>query len=420
MSDYKKKRQNLIRAPRSSPHSEHESYDSIRFSSQSSEAKGRKKKKRGRSATPIIVLVSVVLAAITAYAVTVTLHPVGVVEYFSGLYASVGSGSGYDINVSGSKPSYTVGAGSLYYTVSDNSVNCYNNGGKVVFERAHSYTDPVIKVSDTRYLLYAQGEKEISVNTLSKTLYTHNFESGIICAAISDSGGYAVATKSGGYDSSVAVFDKNNKKIYEWFSADETVNAIALSSNGKTLAVSTLKVENGKYVSGIYVLRFDSANPIMKRSYTDSVVYQLYAVSNSSVCAVFSDTVEFLNYKKDSVTTHQSEYSVNMVKQVGDRIIVLRTVAANRDDSLFEVYRSDGKKTSSFNVNKYITDFSYKSGKIYVLGLSELAKYDLKGNLLAAAGSSYDALFIEAISDNNVACIRNSVIEKCTLTKTGD
>ncbi len=416
MADYKKKRKKLIKGNRRKVQKS-QGYEAIRFGDEERTVK-KKSVGRKRSATPLLAVAAMCVIVALAYFIITTLHPVGVIEYFKSTHVAIGSGEGYDVDIEGGKPSYTLSTGDKYYIVTASSVNCYNINGKTIFERAHSFTRPVVKYAETRYLLYGQGENELSVNTFTENLYNHNFSNPIICAALSDSGGFAVATKAEGYDSSVVVYDKNNNKQFEWFSSNETINSLALSPNGKTLAVSTLKVENGKFSSSVYILKFNSANAVMKRTYIDDAVYQLIAVSNNTFCAVFSDNIEFLNFKKDTAVSNKSDYTVSGIKFLGGRIVALRTVAANQDQSILEVYKTNGELVSSFYVNSYITDFSYKSGKLYLLGLSEIYKYDTKGELIATAEASYDALFIEVVSKNSVVCIRSSTIDKYTLTNT--
>lgn len=368
----------------------------------------------------IIIPVILVVAILISYFVIVSQHPVGIVEYFGSVFASGGSGSGYDVGIFGGKPKYTLSDNGKYFVVTDTSVNCYNSNGKIIFERNHAYADPVIKTSETRYLLYGQGETVVTVSSFTDNLYVNNIDKSIITAAISDSCCYAVATKSDGYDSAVHVYSKTNKKIYEWYSSGETVNALALSKNGKTLAVSTVSVENGKYISNIYFLKFDSADAIMKCSYDDEIVYGLYEAGHDKFCAVFSNNVEFIDYKKNNVKTNKSDYSINVIKELDNKFIVLRSVAANQDQSIIELYKKSGELISSFTVNNYITDFSLKSDNLYLLGISKAYKYDFEGLLCSEADVNYDVQYIEAVSSDAVACIRNSVIEKIILIKTGD
>ena len=81
-------------------------------------------------------------------------------------------------------------------------------------------------------------------------------EEKIITAAIADNGNYAVATYSNSYASAVTVFSKRNKQIYEWYSAEDTVNNIALSSTGKKLAVSSFNSSSGLFKSKVNVINY--------------------------------------------------------------------------------------------------------------------------------------------------------------------
>ena len=375
----------------------------------------KRKKRRRLGIESYIVIALFVAVLLVVYAVFISAHPIGLIEYTKSMYSLSGNGDGYDMDISGGKPSFTISNDKNFFLVTYSAVKGYNYNGKTVSELNHTFTNPVISCSETRYMLYGQGETDVSVYSFKEKLFSRHFEKGIVTTAISDSGVYAVATKADGYDSVVSVFDKNNELLYEWYSSSEIVNALSLSDNGKILAVATLSVKDGRFNSSVYILRFDSADPIMKTNYNDKTVFSLSAVSGSTFCAVFSDKIDFINYKKGTTIAHESEYAVSIVKKFGNKTIVLRTVAANQDESLLEIYKSNGELQTSFSVNKCVTDFSYKSGKIYLLGLAEIEKYNMTGELLARADTGYDSLFIEVSSDNKVICVRNSVIDKINL-----
>ena len=422
MAEKKKRRPSLsLRAQRkvrkmsTAPDLDEEGYEEKeRFASDKSKHSGR------FGILKFLIPVMLIVTLLISYFIIVANHPVGIVEYFGSKFASSGSGSGYDLSIFGGKPKYTLSDSGKYYVVTETSVNCYNEGGKVIFEKSHAYTQPIIKVAETRYLLYGQGETVITVSSLTDNLYVNNLEKSIITAAISDSGCYAVAAKADGYDSAVYVYNKGNKKIYEWYSSGETVNALALSKDGKTLAVATFSVKDGNFSSNIYFLNFDSADAIIKSGYGDDIVYGLYESGAGSFCAVFSRDIEFIDYKKNTVKTNESDYSVTALKNINNKFIVLRNVAANQDQSIIEIYKDNGELVSSFSVNNYITDFSFRSDNLYLLGISKVYKYDMLGSLCAEADVNYDALYVEAVSSDSIACVRNSVIEKINLTKTGD
>ena len=379
----------------------------------------RRARKRGIITRQLYLLGGLVLfVLLVAYIILAVLHPVGVIEYIKAAYYSIGSGNGYDIELDEGKPLYTIGDDSRYYVVSSNSVDCFNKNGKTIFKKSHSFSKPVVKHAETRYLLYGQGESILYIGDFAKTLHTKNLSYGIITADISDSGVYAVASKSDGYSSSVIVYNKNHEKIFEWFSSDKVINTIKLSKNGKLLAISTLEVVDGKYQSEFSVLNFKSADPIYSRSYTDDVVYQIYSTDTNVFCTVLSDNIEFINHKKGTVSSYKSDYSVNIVKHTVNKIIAVRSVAANQDESTVEVYKKNGELLHTFKVDNYISDFSFKSNRIFLLGLHDIYKYSIEGELLATSLADYDLLYLEAISSNNVALIKNSSITKFSLSQT--
>lgn len=380
--------------------------------------RNNQRKKHRKSISFYFFVFSLCFVLFVSYLVVVMFHPVGLVEYVKSEIASLGYGKGYNIQLNDGKPIYSISNDNKYLIVSPSSVNGYNRNGKILFEKKHSLSEPVVKLSETRYLLYGQGERTLSVNTFSKSLYTLNFQSGIITASVSDSGAFAVATKADGYSSDVSVFNKNNEKIYEWLSPDETVNSLALSSNGNSLAISTIKVVNGKFVSNFYVFRFDSANAVFKRTYEDDVIYQIYPTANTTFCIVLEDNIEFINYKKESVLSNKTEYSVSVIKQCDNKIVAVRTIAANQEESVIEIYNLSGKLKNSFKVECNVIDFSYNANKIYLLDSQQITKYNSSGKTVASAKAEYDTLFIEYISSNSVACIQNSSIDKTDLNQT--
>lgn len=352
---------------------------------------------------------------LVTYIILSVLHPIGVVEYLKSAYYSIGSGKGYDIELDEGNPLYTVGDDSRYYVVSVNSVDCFNKSGKTIFKRSHSFSKPVLKHSETRYILYGQGETILYVGNFNENIHTQNLSHGIIAADISDSGVYAVASKSDGYSSSVVVYNKKHEKIFEWFSSDKIINSVKLSKNGKFLALSTLKVVNGKYQSDFCILNFKSADPIYTRSYNEDIVYQIHATDTNVFCTVLSDNIEFINHKKSTISSFKTDYSVNIVKYTNGKIIAVRNVAANQDESTIEIYNKNGELLHSFKIADSIKDITYKSNRLFALGTHNIYKYSTEGELLASTIADYDLLYIEAISSDNLALIKNSSITKLSL-----
>ncbi|MBR6572433.1 MAG: hypothetical protein IKK77_01765 [Clostridia bacterium] len=370
--------------------------------------KGKKLEKIKKNAFSVIVII--VLLCI--YLIVCTLHPVGLVEYLTHCYARIGSGRGYEISITGGETLNTVQKSNYYYVLSENNLEAYNNGGRNIFSVQHGFSRPVLKTGDTRFLVYSQGEKVLKVHTFNGLRHTYNLDNSILTANISKSGAIAIATKTEGYESKVTVYNKNDKKLYEWFSTDETVTSVCLNDSGKRLAVATVKVSGGAFVSKIYILKFNSANPVKTFEFNGEIIYNLNNSGGNNIYAVFEKRIEFINVLSGKKKENSSDYSLNIAKRIGNHVITVNTLDANKSESNIFVYTLGGSLVANFEVNGTISDVSMKNRRLHLLTDSGVVITDMSGKLLSKAQCSFDVKNIIALSDKSVVGISNNLIDK--------
>ncbi len=365
-----------------------------------------------------LITISLILIFVCIYLIISVLHPVGMIEYLSNCYAKLGSGKGYTVTLTGGETLNTINESNYYYVLSENTVEAYNNGGKNIFTVQHGMSKPVLKTGDTRFLVYSQGEKSLKVHTFNGLHHTFNFDNSILNADISKSGSVAVATKTEGYESKVTVYNKNNKKIYEWFSTDETVTSVCLNDRGKRLAVATVKVVNGAFVSKIYILKFNSAEPVSTFEYTGEIIYSLNSSTGNLAYAVFDKNIEFINMLSGKKKAQTTEYSINIAKNLGNRIVTVNALDANKSEAEVYLYDLTGKLKTSFKINGIVSDISVKNQRFHVLTDSGVVITDKTGRILSETKCSFDVKNIIALSDSAVAGISNNSINKYLYVKT--
>ncbi len=359
-----------------------------------------------------VISASVIITLLCIYLIVCVLHPVGLVEYLTNCYARIGSGKGYEVSISGGETLNSVQKSNYYYILSENNVEAYNNSGRNIFTVQHGFSKPVLKTGDTRYLVYSQGEKVLKVHTFNGLHHTYNLDNSILTANISKSGAVAIATKTEGYESKVTVYNKNNKKLYEWFSTDETVTSVCLNDSGKRLAVATVKVTGGAFVSKVYILKFNSANPLRTFEYNGEIIYSLNNSGGNGVFALFEKRIEFINTLSGKKKENSSDYSLNIAKKIGSNIITVNTLDANKSESNVFVYSLTGGLKANFKVNGTISDVSMKSGRLHLLTDSGIIIADKSGKILSKAQCSFDVKNIIALSDKSVVGISNNLVDK--------
>lgn len=167
-------------------------------------------------------------------------------------------GNGFPVEVNGSAAkNMTAVRDTLAYLTDTSLVILNDNGGQVV-NRSHNFAEPAMKVSGNYVLVSEIGGKRVRLERRSGTVLEHTHFDAVVTAAVSENGRFAVVSgESKSYLSQVSVYTDHDKNIYNWYSADQVVVDLALSPDGKKMAVLGLSSEGGDICSSLMVFRLD-------------------------------------------------------------------------------------------------------------------------------------------------------------------
>lgn len=342
--------------------------------------------------------------------------PAGLFQTVSNITAVIGTGS-YPIAVSGSQTLSVVPMGNYYLHLTDTHFSAYSSAGKILFSEAHGYEKPVLLTSKGKSLLYNQGGKQFSVYTLNGVQYDSETKNEIICGAISDSGNFAIATYSESYASQVTVYNKRYKQIYEWYSAEDTINNVAISSSGRKIAVSTFNSSSGVFNSKINVINFKSATPEHTVTYENKIIYGLKSCNKSNFSVIKSngvDTVKWSNYKSENYT---DDYTISFFRNNSSVNIGVFSRERDKTDNKIVIFTKRGKVKNSVNYNGAINDIQVRGSNIYCINDSSVNVLDFDGNVKFSAEYGFGGKGISVISANVVAVITNNEILRIKLSE---
>ncbi len=371
--------------------------------------RGNKIKIRNRrfaSALGVIILI------LTIFIVSL-FTPTGIIESAVNISASIKFGSDYPVKLSGGSLSSAVSQGNHLFLISTANFECYNTNGKNIFSYQHGLESPILCVSDSRTLLYNQSGKEYSIYNLSKKLTSNTTENEILCATISRNGTYALATNSDSYTSQVAVFNKNNEKIYEWFCADYIINDVVLSSNGKKLAVSGVSAVGGSFVSKVFILEYNSATPKSEFTYNELILGLNQSGSKGFSC-ITQNSVDFFTWRKSKTSTISGENNVSLIRNYGSNTLIVFERPGNKNENVITVFDSTGKEKNTFTFNNTVDYIEYKGAYIYILSENNVYLYSLSGKFEGKTSCEFGTKYISAISHKEVASVIDSGIKKIT------
>lgn len=347
------------------------------------------------------------------------LLPAGIIQTFSNLTALLGTG-GYPISVSGSQTLDVKPFGNYFYYLSDTHVAAYSNSGKELFSHAHGFERPVLKVSHGRALVYDQGGKQVQIFDLKGLKSQLDTEQEIITAAISDSGNYAVTTYSEKYASAVSVYNKRNRVIYEWYSAGDVVNNVAISSNGKKIAVTTYNSDSGVFNSKLNIINFESATPEFTKSYEREIIYDLKNSSNIRFCVIKAGGIDYIKWSKHLVAEYKNDYRISLFCPNNALDVAVFCRDSDKTDNNIVVFSKNGKIKANIRYKGLISDIQSKGRNIYCINDTEISVVDFEGKLSHSLPYGFGGSKIVITATDLVAVVSDSEIKSIKLDEMGD
>lgn len=426
MAEYKKKRvERFKRPPRPKirkKHPEKEPSQDIPMSDGSEKVKSKKdnaqkmrvvkgKKPERRRRMRLFALIAGVLIA--AIAVAEWALPCGILENLGNAIALIGPG-GYPIELDSNDTINAVSRGSYYYLLTNNELAAYSNAGKKVYGIAHGFETPVFKTSATRAMLFSQNGNEVLIHTLSGRVAALSVDDGILTGDISDSGVFAVVTRSPGYASTVRVYDKKAKQLYEWNSAQDVINCVAVSPNGKKIAVAGFKTSGGVYQATVRVLNYKSATPEFEKTIEGDFVRELSAFGKGFF-AVGKNRVDFYEWKNGKATEYENDYDLAYFKAGKNEAAAVFTRVSDRSDTRMVIFSKKGDKKAEFSFKGTVSDIQVANGHIYCIGDNKILLLDENGNVIRQAECSFGARKIVPAGSNYAVVFSDREVERIKL-----
>lgn len=264
-----------------------------------------------------------------------------------------------------------------------------------------------------RALIYADSSNTLILSGKTEELETLTLESAVFSAALSENGKIAAAFPSSQAQSVLAVYGRTGKEIFRWNCSKEYISALALSPNGKNVAVAAIGTENAQIYSKFLIFNVKKTEPSVQVRLDSSMILKLISISSGRVIAVCDNcTVVFnksgeklleINYGDDSLISAVSDSKGNTLlcykESGGSKIIAAKisasgkltaTVSAETQPDCTSVrggrfvlvsgktvteYASSGKERRKFETNEEASQVMLASNCVYTLENSQLCKY---------------------------------------------
>lgn len=345
----------------------------------------RRKKKRNKFFRKLIVVLFILSFIFVAYILRARWLPYfdGIMEKYHKTIVNDGElASGkFPLKIETSSEYRISNLDNNFTVLTDTHLFFYGQNGELLRSKQHGMSNPVLKTSSKRALVYDLGGDKLFVSNKSKTIFKLDLDDKIAFAQISKKGYVAVVTKSEKFASEMTVFNANGNKIFYISSNNEIMN-VAFESGSDGCLVTTLAASGGQFVSTVYNYKFDKKKESWKSSDINSLILSaqfasggnVTAVGNSKLCSVSSSgDIKFTyEYKTDLVGyAASSDISALVFNNMKLRKTTLTII--------------DGDKVLDININGEYKNVLVKNNKVYLMTDKELIAYSNDGQILATA-----------------------------------
>lgn len=314
----------------------------------------------------------------------------------------MGSGEGFPIDVSGSRAVDIKRLADGIGILSDTSFSIHNTQSKTVDIRAHYMSSPALKTSGRYALLYDIGGKSYRLEAVSETLDSGRTDYVITGGCVSRSGRYALLSNESTKLSMVEIREISGEIIHKWHSDYFYITDVALSGDGRYVAMSGFNAEGGKMVSAVVIQKVGEKKDVARLTYTDSEIMALEFTKTDTILAVgntktfvikdFGESTSVISYGTAELVCYDVDYESG--------IAIYLSTSADLSAGTVICCDTNGLERYKNNINGYILDVSLDSSICAVLSRSTVSAYSNTGKLLGQKDAGVGSFCVIALGSD--------------------
>lgn len=343
------------------------------------------------------------------------LSPTGISDLIRNSFLTLGAGTGFPKSVNGSTVKDVYYINGAIATVTDTYIEIYSESGKEVLSLQHGHTSPEVCISANRILLYDKYNQFVSLFDFSGMLFSREIEGKISSAFIGRNGTFGIITQPGDCASELTVFDKNNKQLLAYKSANDLLGSAAVSDSGKYISVVGINASSGDFVSKIKVFKSNS-NKVISESEIKGLVISINSFGRSKFVATQSNKMYSVAAKNAQITEITENELIQSRFFNSNNVLLVRGADSNLDASNVKVINRSGKTVLDCNIISNPDKVQYNDEYLAAAKGSIIYVYNKESKKVYSTDCGADASkFVLVKNKLYVACNENILEYKITV-----
>ncbi len=288
-----------------------------------------------------------------------------------------GGGYPYSLDTFNFKKADAIGSGVI--TVNNDSTVVLNSSADELFNMQIKPGSRVI-TQNGRALIYGTASNEVILQSRTEKLGSITEESSVVVAALADNGSFATSHASEKHQSILRVYNSRFKNVFQWNCSQERVADIALSQNGRNLAVAAVGAENAEIYTRIIIFNIGDTEPKADVKFSGTMFFDVVYTASGKIIAAGDNKTVVLNKKGETVDeTVYAEDSILAVcsDDSGNTVVCYEEFGGAKTG--IARYSRSGKKTCSVVVDGIPDCVAAEGGRIAVASGNEIVVYSQNG-----------------------------------------
>ncbi len=283
-------------------------------------------------------------------------------------------------------------------------VQIFSGTGKQVYDGNEKFSKPYAVSSDKYLLVYDFGGTKFSLYNTFTAVFSDSFDYGITDAAISDSGSFALVTRTKEYNYAVMVYSKNCNLINR-YRGNEYVIDLAISNDGKRIAIARVEAEGGYYNTSLIIGEPGSDDIVAELNLSNVFPVKCAFSEDGELALICDKEIYFYDKNGSLIGNYPISGSLSQIACQGDYVAF--TVANNsiESDNTAIVLDYGGNVKFEGGIDGRIADIELLDGSLFVLCESSIKRINISGKKeYSKDASGYGKRLIVFTQDDVMLC----------------
>ena len=292
----------------------------------------------------------------------------------------------------------------------------YEGDGSLIFEGKDKFSNPHIENSNRYLLLYDFGGNSFALYNSFARIFTEKTDYEITGADISDSGMFALVTKTKEYNSAVMLYTKNCKLKNRYLSEDRVID-VSINDDGSRICILSFDAENTSFVTKIKIAKPGENKTITTLSLVDAFPLSCEYTADGNLTVFCDKSLYFYDQDGNLLGSYVPNGNIEAAKLTEEGTVIAIPKNAFTMGSRVVLIDTKGSVIFENDIEGKVNLLDYKDGTVFTLAGNILTASDIETLSVRSKKTSASGKSMIVYSKNDIMICSGSQAEYFDFSK---